>query len=169
MYLLPKILLLAACLSLNWLSAQQSFSITLPDAQITADHIIRGDGDTYGLGDWHCRFTVALDSTVLKVDGKISFTEKANDFTTIVGEYHQRIPVGELERCRHCVITLDETQGTVSGPNIGARGYRWFAGQGLLRRVKIQTDVFGEDSGHIGGVIQFRPIRVLVDCSMANN
>ena len=169
MYFLPKTLLILTCCMTKVLSAQQSFSIALPDAQLVADRIMRGDGDTYGLGDWHCAFTVALDGTVLKVDGTISFTEKANDFTTIVGDYHQRIEVGELERCRHCVVSLSETQGVVSGLNIGARGYRWFGGQGLVRRARIQTDVFGVDAGHIGGTIQFAPIQVLVDCSIAEN
>jgi hypothetical protein len=149
--------------------AQKSFNIELPDIQITASRIVRGDGDTYGLGDWKSTFTVALDGTTLKVDGTISFTEKANDFTTIVGEYHQRIAVGALERCRHCQVTLGETTGSVSGPNIGARGYRWFGGQGLIRRAKIQTDIFGEDVGNIGGTIQFALIRILVDCSIASN
>ncbi|MFN0214479.1 MAG: hypothetical protein ACKVT2_09515 [Saprospiraceae bacterium] len=151
----------------NSAAAQQSFIFKLPHAQITADKLVRGDGDTYGLGDWNCSFTVALDGNKLNVQGKISFTEKANDFTTIVGEYHQSIIVGKLERCRHCIITLDETQGTVSGTNIGARGYRWFVGQGLVRRACIQTDTFGDDVGSIGGTVQFVPIRVLVDCSIA--
>jgi len=149
--------------------AQQSFNLELPDIQITANRVLRGDGDTYGLGDWKSTFTVALDGTILKVDGTISFTEKANDFTTIVGEYHQRIEVRALERCRHCQVSLGETTGAVSGPNIGARGYRWFGGQGLVRWAKIQTDVFGEDVGNIGGTIQFVPIRILVDCSIASN
>lgn len=149
--------------------AQQSFNIELPDVQITANRVVRGDGDTYGLGDWKSSFTVALDGAMLKVDGTITFTEKANDFTTIVGEYHQRIAVGALERCRHCQVSLGETQGSVAGPNIGSRGYRWFNGQGLLRRASIQTDVFGEDAGSIGGTIQFAPIRVLVDCFIASD
>ncbi|MBC7776744.1 MAG: hypothetical protein H7246_15020 [Phycisphaerae bacterium] len=167
MHFLPKMLLMSACFVATSATAQQSFSIQLPDMQISADRVIRGDGDTYGLGDWQCVFTVTLDGTMLKVNGKISFTEKANDFTTIVGEYHQCIAVGELERCRHCTVSLDEIQGTVSGPNIGARGYRWFNGQGLVRRAKIQTDTFGNDAGNIGGTVQFAPIRVLVDCSIA--
>ncbi len=164
-----KNLIFLACFGINVLNAQQSFSIALPDVQITADRLVRGDGDTYGLGNWQCSFTVTLDGLMLKVDGKISFAEKANDFTTIVGEYHQRIAVGELERCQRCVVSLDETHGDVSGPNIGARGYRWFAGQGLVRRAKIQTDTFGNDVGHVGGTIQFASIRVLVDCSVAKN
>jgi hypothetical protein len=147
--------------------AQKAFNVELPDVQITANRVARGDGDTYGLGDWKSTFTVALEGTMLKINGSISFTEKANDFTTIVGEYHQRIEVGALERCRHCQVSLGETTGSVSGPNIGARGYRWFDGQGLVRRAKIQTDVFGPDAGNIGGTVQFAPIRVLVDCSIA--
>lgn len=164
---IQNLLTLFVCLWVNEVFAQQSFCIEVPDIQIMASRIVRGDGDTYGLGDWKSTFIIALEGTMLKVDGKISFTEKANDFTTIVGEYHQRIAVGELERCRHCQVSLDETQGSVSGPNIGARGYRWVNGQGLIRRANIQTDVFGTDAGNIGGTIQFVPIRVLVDCSIA--
>lgn len=161
-----KVLALIAC-SATAASAQRSLSIQLPDAQITADRITRGDGDTYGLGDWQCAFTVKLVGTVLHLNGTIMFTEKANDFTTIVGEYHRRISVGELERCRTCQISLGETYGTANGPNIGARGYRWFGGQGLVRRAKIQTDTFGNDAGHIGGVVQFTPVRILIECLVA--
>jgi hypothetical protein len=169
MYFCSKMLLLFACLLANSVFAQQSFSIELPDVEIRANRIVRGDGDTYGLGTWKSTFTVSLEGSRLKVDGQISFVEKANDFTTIVGEYHQRIPVGALEGCRHCDVSLDETHGSVSGPNIGARGYRWFNGQGLVRRARIQTDVVGDDPGKIGGTIQFVPIRILVDCSVVNN
>jgi hypothetical protein len=168
MHFWAPIVLLSALFLTSALSAQQTFVLRLPDAQLTADRVLRGDGDTYGLGDWRSSFTVALVDTLLKIEGKISFTEKANDFTTIVGEYHQSIPVEALARCRHCSVTLDETQGSVSGLNIGARGYRWFKGQGLVRRARIQTDIFGTDAGNIGGTIQFAPIRVLVDCSIAH-
>jgi hypothetical protein len=160
-----KLLLAALCLSANAACAQHSFDIALPDVQILADRVLRGDGDTYGLGDWP--FTATLDGTALQLDGRILFAEKAHDFTTIVGEYHQRIEVGELARCQHCLVQLSDTYGTVSGPNIGARGYRWFGGQGLVRRAKIQTDTFGDDAGHIGGTVQFAPLRVLVDCLIA--
>jgi hypothetical protein len=147
--------------------AQRDLLIRLPDVKITADRIIRGDGDTYGLGDWRCAFTLKLEGAELLLDGAIVFSENANDFTTIVGEYHRRIAVGELERCRTCKITLDETYGTVSGPNIGARGYRWFGGQGLVRRANVQTDTFGEDARRIGGTVQFRPLKIRIDCPVA--
>lgn len=150
------------------LSAQRVITLQLPDAQITADRIVRGDGDTYGLGDWQCAFTIKLDGAVLRVDGAITFSEKANDFTTLVGEYHQSIPVGELEKCRSCKVSIDETYGTVIGPNIGARGYRWFGGQGLVRRARIQTDTFGDDAGRVGGTVQFAPLRVLIECPIAD-
>ena len=168
MFFFLKTLALVACAA-TAATAQRSLSIKLPDATITADRITRGDGDTYGLGDWQCAFTVKLVGTVLHLDGTIMFAEKANDFTTIVGEYHRRIPVGELEKCRSCRVSLDPTYGTVNGPTIGARGYRWFAGLGLVRRASIQTDTFGDDAGHIGGRVQFAPVRVLIECLMADN
>ena len=168
MSFLPKTIFLSACFLANAAIAQKSFSISLPDVQIYADRIVRGDGDTYGLGDWQCAFTVALVGSMIQVDGKITFTEKANDFTTIEGEYHQRIAVGELERCRHCQVSLDGTSGTVHGSNIGARGYRWFDGHGFILRAKIQTDTFGNDVGNIGGVVQFVPVRIVVDCPIAS-
>jgi hypothetical protein len=147
--------------------AQESFVVQLPEVEIYADRVLRGDADTYGLGDWRCSFSVTLDSTALLLQGYISFTEKAHDFTTIVGEYRRRIELGELQRCRHCNVTLAGNEGKVSGPNIGARGYRWFAGDKLIRRARIQTDVFGSDAGRIGGMIQFEPLQVLVDCRLA--
>lgn len=148
--------------------AQRTLTVQLPDAHLTADRIIRGDGDTYGLGDWQCAFTIKLDGAVLRVDGAITFSEKANDFTTLVGEYHRSIPVGELEKCRSCKVSLDETYGKVSGPNIGARGYRWFGGQRLVSRARIQTDTFGSDAGRVGGTVQFAPLRVLIECPIAS-
>lgn len=150
-------------------AAQQSFEIALPDAHILADRLQRGDGDTYGLGDWHCAFSIALEGQELVVDGQIVFSENANDYTTIAGVYHRRIAVAELERCRHCWVRLEEAKGSVGGPNIGARGYRWFMGQGLVRRAKIQTDTFGDDVGRIGGTIQFAPIKVIVECAIAGS
>jgi len=83
---LQNTLTFCACLLAATPYAQQSFDITLPDVQIIAERVVRGDGDTYGMGDWHCAFNVSLEGPVLKIDGNISFTEKANDFTTIVGE-----------------------------------------------------------------------------------
>jgi hypothetical protein len=147
--------------------AQESFVVQLPEVEIYADRVLRGDADTYGLGDWRCKFSVTLDSTGLLLKGYISFTEKAHDFTTIVGEYRQRIELGELKRCRSCNVTLAGNEGKVSGSNIGARGYRWFSGEKLIRRARIQTDVFGSDAGQIGGAIQFAPLQVLVDCRLA--
>lgn len=167
MPIFPKILLVYFSLFAKALLAQQSFYIVLPDAQITANRLVRGDGDTYGLGDWQCDFSMALQDTVLRIEGKIWFRERANDFTTIVGEYHGQMAVSALSRCRHCLISLDKTEGSVVGANIGARGYRWFGGQGLVRRARIQTDVFGNDVGNIGGRVQFLPVRIWVDCAMA--
>ncbi len=148
--------------------AQQIIPVRLPDAVITANRIIRGDGDTYGLGDWRCAFTATVDGLYLKIDGVITFTEKANDFTTIVGEYHRRIYIRQLEKCQSCDVSLLGASGVVDGPNIGARGYRWFGGKGMVRRAYIQTDVFGKDAGQIGGKVQFAPLKVSVKCLYAS-
>ncbi|MBX2892955.1 MAG: hypothetical protein KF734_18740 [Saprospiraceae bacterium] len=154
---------------LTALSAQASRDVVvmLPEARIVADRLVRGDGDTYGLGDWRCDFRVELDGSTLHVIGKIVFAENGNDFTLIVGEYRQRIVVGELEKCRQCQLSLEEARGTVSGPNIGARGARWYVGQGLIRRAKIVTDTFGEDVGRVGGTVELAPVWVRVDCPIA--
>ncbi len=149
------------------ISAQKNITVPLPDVYIKADQLLRGDGDTYGIGDWNANFTATLDGSHILLTGTIAFTEKANDFTTIVGTYSQRIKVEQLETCSHCQVILDESYGAVSGPNIGARGYRWFEGQGLIRRAWVQTDTFGEDTGNIGGNIQFAPLRFLVHCDIA--
>jgi len=148
-------------------SAQTVFLYQIPDANITADKVTKGDGDTYGLGDWRCNVKAMLEGTVLKVSGDIVFTEKANDFSTIVGHFEQNYPVQALEQCKQCTILIDEPAGSVSGPNVGARGYKWYRGQGLIRKAKIQTDVFGADEGHIGGIIRFAPIRLVVHCDYA--
>lgn len=149
------------------LCAQQVLQVALPDIRIAADRLVRGDGDTYGLGDWQCTFKAVLKDSLLMLKGTIAFSEKSNDFTTILGEVQAQIAVKSLAHCKHCTVRLAETQGTVSGVNIGARGYRWFPGRGLIRRAYIQTDTFGDDVGHVGGTIQFEPLKIWLDCAMA--
>lgn len=161
------IVYLLMILSAFSLHAQHNVLVTLPDIEIYAGKVTRGDSDTYGLGNWSCSFKMELQGTDLKIDGAILFTENANDFTTIAGEYHALVPVKALEKCRTCEFSLDDSYGVVSGPNIGARGYRWYNGQGLIRRAKIVTDTFGDDAGKVGGTIQFEPVRVVVRCSYA--
>lgn len=161
-------LTLAVCATSGMVTAQSSFFIHLPDVQIMADRITHGDGDTYGLGDWQCAFTATLEGTYLLLDGTIIFAEKANDLTTIIGQYHRRIQVRELGHCHNCKVKLSKTYGVVRGPNIGARGYRWFRGQGLIHRAYIQTDTFGDDASRIGGTVQFSRLRVSVECPQAS-
>ncbi len=155
----------AGCAGGLW--SQTPLLIQLPDVPITADKVVRGDGDTYGFGDWHCRFKASMEGPSVVVEGELVFSENANDFTTIVGTVHRRFKFAELEACRHCRVVLDEPTGSVGGINIGARGARWYRGQGLVRRAKMTTDTFGEDVGRVGGVIQFAPLRVLVQCDYA--
>lgn len=143
--------------------AQQSIFVELPDATIMADKVTRGDSDTYGLGDWSCTFRAELiGDSKLKIKGFISFTEKANDYTTIVGEYERTICVKELENFTHFRLGIETPRGNVAGANIGARGYRWFSGEGIIQKAYIQTDTFGEDAGRIGGKIRFNPIEITI-------
>jgi hypothetical protein len=148
-------------------TAQLPIVVQLPDVQLTANRLVRGDGDTYGLGDWACTFRLSIDSCYLRVDGQVVFAEKANDFTTIVGECHELIPLEVLKKNPQYHLRLERNFGSVAGSNIGARGYRWFAGTGVVRRANIQTDTFGNDVGRIGGTVQFHPVRILVFHALA--
>lgn len=148
-------------------NAQHFIEVNIPDAQIWADKITNGDGDVFGKGDWSCTFTAKIDDDFLVIDGKISFAEKANDFTTIVGTYHNRILVAELQKCRHCEVSLDTDLGKVSGPNAGARGTQMYIGKGIIKSAKIVTDTFGNDNGNIGGKVKFNPIQINILCLFA--
>ncbi len=144
------------------IQAQDTLTINLPDVNILADKVTRGDADTYGLGDWSCKFEVELlDDAKIKLKGVISFAEKANDYTTIVGKYEQVIAVKALEPYAYFRLRMETAEGRVSGPNIGARGYRWFSGEGLIQKARIQTDTFGDDTGRIGGTIRFHPLIIV--------
>ncbi len=144
-----------------------ALQVPLPDAVIYADQLTKGDGDVYGLGDWSANFTLTIDSHVLVVRGSMIFTEKANDHTTIVGNFEQRIEVEALKNCRFCAAELVENTGFVQGPNVGARGYRWYSGKGLVKNAYIMTDTFGTDVGLIGGVVRFAPVSIRLFCALA--
>lgn len=147
--------------------APTTLSIPLSDVHIVADQLVRGDDDIYGLGDWRCQFKVSLEGRMLKIEGEIVFAEKANDFTTIRGSYYREIPVVEPGQYPSCQLELEEPTGLVSGPNIGARGYRWYKGEGLIRQARIITDTFGPDTGRIGGTVQLEPLRIRMSCAYA--
>jgi len=167
----PHAFCVAICLLLSGpLPAQAPtyISVELPDIWIMANQILRGDGDTYGNGDWYCKVNAALDAEGnIRLEGELMFAEKANDFTTITRSFKRIIKVPALEKCKECRLSLDETRGYVSGLNVGARGYRWYRGKGLIRRVYFQTDTFGTDAGRVGGRIVFSPLKVLVKCEYA--
>lgn len=148
--------------------AQDTLVINLPDVDIFAGKVIRGDADVYGLGDWSCKFEVEItDGTKLLLKGTISFWEKANDYTTIVGKYEQMLSIKALEPYAYYRLQLLTPSGSVGAPNIGARGFRWFPGEGLLQKAYIQTDTFGEDAGRIGGTVKFRPLKIVVQRAYA--
>lgn len=147
--------------------AQPVITLHLPDVSITANRLVKGDADTYGLGDWHCTFHLDLDGQRVLLKGYIVFSEKANDSTVIVGQVKHDLALPSLEGYELCVKALDLSSGSVGGPNIGARGARWYAGQGLIRRAYVVTDTFGNDVGRIGGLVQFRPVKVYLSCLYA--
>lgn len=149
--------------------AQQEIWIQLPNVRIIADKITRGDGDTYGFGDWQCRFKATIEDASVVLEGNLTFSENANDFTTITGDFRQKIKFEQLEPCRRCRVNIDPSTGWLGGPNVGARGAHWYRGQGLIRRAKMTTDTFGNDVGRVGGTVQFVPLRVLVHCEYVQN
>jgi hypothetical protein len=155
-------------LGISSVSAQQILDIQLPDMEIWATQLLRGNADLYGRGDWQLNVTVALEGYSLNVKGKILFSEKADDFTEIVGGFEQTLQIEAIQRCQSCQLRILENKGSVKGKNIGARGFRWFDGHGLIRRAKIRTDTFGDDVGVIGGRIEFLPFQINVQCLYAN-
>ncbi len=142
-------------------------ALQLPDVSITADQVLRGDADTYGLGNWRCTFHLSWDGSEAVLEGYIIFRESANDSTIIRGRVLHRIALPELAPYGLCTLTFDRAYGAVGGPNIGARGARWYAGRGLIRKALIVTDTFGDDVGRIGGLVQFRPVQIRLDCLYA--
>ena len=149
------------------LGAQQTLWIALPDAHIVADRLTKGDCDTYGLGDWHCRFTATIEDSLIVLNGSISFSENANDYTTIVGAWRSELYVAELARCSKCRLILHDNSGQVSGKNIGARGYQTVVGKGMIRKARVLSDTFGCDAGKLGAYLSFRPILLAIHCEYA--
>jgi hypothetical protein len=149
--------------------AQKIVTIYPKDQVVAADRLLRGDGDTYGMGDWQTVVRLSVEDTLLLIHGELIFRENANDFTTIAGTFQQKIPIDMLKDCQQCQFSIQQPTGRAEGENIGARGYKWFAGQGALRRVHFQTDTFGEDVGLIGGRVQYRPVQIAVRCLLALN
>ncbi len=159
-------------LAVYWLStiptfAQQILTIPLPDVEIWATRLRQGNADIYGRGDWQIHFTASLEGANLLLKGNILFSEKADDFTEIAGSFEQILHIQALEICQSCQLRPMIEKGTVKGKNIGARGFRWFAGQGLIRRAWVRTDTFGDDVGFIGGKVEFEPFSVSVQCLYA--
>lgn len=148
-------------------AAQPILTLHLPDVSITANRLVKGDADIYGLGNWHCTFHLELDGQKVLLKGYIVFSEKANDSTVIIGQVKQELAWTALEGYELCARVLDLNSGSVGGSNIGARGARWYAGHGLIRRAYVVTDTFGNDVGRIGGLVQFRPVKVYLSCLYA--
>jgi hypothetical protein len=145
------------------LPAQTVIAIPLPDVTVWANKCIRGDADLYGLGHWDCHLKAKIIGKQVRIEGKIVFSEGANDFTTIVGAFTKVVhiahclPAGEWD-----ISPVEVGTGIVSGNNMGASGPHWFAGSGLIQQAKITTDTFGPDTEKIGGTLQFKPLKVQI-------
>jgi hypothetical protein len=148
--------------------AQKTIEIVVPAMTIVADQLQAGDADLYGLGDWQCKASARFDGTDVVLEAHIVFSERSNDYSVLAGSAQKRVKLTQLEGCRHCEWILLPDRGTVSGPNVGARGYKWYVGKGLIARAFIQTDTFGDDLGRAGGSLYFAPVRVLVHCAIAD-
>ena len=149
--------------------SQDTILVALPDVYITADRVLQGDGDTYGLGEWKCVFSVALEDSLLLLKGRVVFSENANDFTRIVGRYEGYWGLEVLKKYKSCRLRLAQASGSVSGQNFGARGYRRFKGQGLIRSARVRCDVLGTDTGQIGVGVHFAPLVLKLECAVAEN
>ena len=147
--------------------AQETISIQIPDFDIYANQLMRGDADTYGLGNFKLKIEASVVDGKLYLSSKLKFEEGANDFTTIRGEFTQMFEVKRLTQCRTCEIKLENYLGTIEGDNFGARGYRVFKGDGLFESATIQTDTFGTDTGKIGGRVKMKPIQIIIQCLYA--
>jgi hypothetical protein len=144
------------------LSAQQSITIYPSAFEIRATDILKGDGDTYGLGNFVVKTTLYLKNEWLTVRVDLKFAENANDFTTIVGSVQYMYKIDEIAKCRSCVHTLAHEQASTVHKNIGARGYKVFGGDEIVESLYFITDTFGEDAGNIGGTVQLAPITIYV-------
>jgi hypothetical protein len=149
------------------LRSQKMLTIPLPDFEFFADKLSSGDCDLYGLGSWQCEISIKIEGAYLLIKAKAVFSEDNPDYTIIEGAYSKRIYVEELAKYAHCDLEQEQFSGSVSGKNIGARGYRWYNGSGMVKRAWIATDTFGCDVGKVGGTIQLHPLRVSVQCTYA--
>jgi hypothetical protein len=149
------------------LRSQKMLTIPLPDITLFADKLNSGDCDLYGLGSWQYDVSIKTEGAYLTIKAKAVFSEENPDYTVIEGVYSKRIYVEELAKYAHCELEQSQFSGSVSGKNIGARGYRWYSGSGSVKKAWIQTDTFGCDVGKIGGTIQLHPLRVSVQCAYA--
>ncbi len=143
------------------LLAQNNIEVPIPPIAITADRVLSGDADTYGLGTWQCNVQARLSHDTIFLTGQIVFSENANDFTCIVGDFAKEIHLKATIDQRYWDYSLLTTQGRIYGGNRGARGYGWFRnGQGLVQKARLKTDDFGMDAGKIGGWLYLRPIKL---------
>jgi len=150
-----------------FLFAQSSLSINIPDLEIRADKLIQGDADTYGRGDWKCEVTVHIIEDTINVTGSIIFSENEADRTIIKGDFRKVFVSPMLRKFQSCELDEKKINGDAGGLNFGSREPVWVKGKGLIKRIKIRTDTFGNDIGKIGGILKFNPIILNYECLFA--
>lgn len=63
--------------SLLLLAAQEAAIIKIPDKEIIADRLIRGNGDTYSMGDCWCSFRLSRTNDMLMLNGEMMAAQKS--------------------------------------------------------------------------------------------
>lgn len=144
---------------LSTLAGQRSSTLQLPDIQLFADQHTRGDEDLYGLGTWQISATAHQLGDSVCISLTIKFCEDVHDFTTMKGARIVMVALPEGVNTSETLL-MDQSFSDVRGPNIGARGFQNFQGNGMIEEVIICTDTFGTDTGKVGGTIRFKPIRL---------
>jgi len=149
------------------LHAQHQIIINLPNIEIKGDKLMHGDADTYGRGIWKCEVNAKIVGDSILIAGSILFAENEADRTLIKGDFKKLLFCPSLQKFQNCHHEPDEINGSVGGPNYGAREPLWIKGNGLIHKIKIRTDTFGEDVGKIGGVLHFNPMILNIECLFA--
>lgn len=144
--------------------AQQTIRVPLPSIEIWADKLEHGDCDTFGKGTWMCSVETEIEGDELTISAKIWFLENSGDSTRITGAATRKMKIPSLKDYSACTILNKGGSGRLNGVNIGARSFRNYEGQGIIRSGYIQTDTHGCDVGKIGGKLTLKPLYLKIYC-----
>jgi hypothetical protein len=155
--------MLASLFLVTALYSQDTINVQISPIDLYANELTRGDGDLYGLGSFQIESQIKLSGAEVQINLYMRFEEGAHDFTTIIGQKTTTETLPELLPCLSQRCRIIGPIGSLNNQNIGARGYRNFAGTGHLKSAYVQTDTFGSDVGQIGGQIKFDTLRIVID------